>query len=125
MLHVSFSHSGKWLASASKDTTVIIWDTEDINDVRKHRGLHGHPFSVAWVTWSPDDRYLIACGEDDSSEVFVWTAEVRQRKLCTRVILKCNVMLIFTPSLYTYTDGRIEVSYQPVGGRQSNNSGVV
>lgn len=77
VLHICFSHNGKRLASGSKDTSVIVWDTEDINDVRKHRVLHGHPFSVAWVAWSPDDKYIVACGEDESSEVYVWTAEVR------------------------------------------------
>ena len=101
VLHVSFSHNGKRLASGSKDTSVIIWDTEDFSDVRKHCVLHGHPFSVAWVAWSPDDRYIIACGEDESSEVYVWTAETGD--------LKCIISQSVEDSLTTaawYSDSR-------------------
>jgi WD40 repeat protein len=53
------------------------------------------------VAWSPDDSYLIACGEDESSEVYVWTAETGD--------LKCRISQSVEDSLTTaawYSDSR-------------------
>eukprot|EP00118_Oscarella_pearsei_P002921 m.12198 g.12198 ORF g.12198 m.12198 type:complete len:568 (+) comp23868_c0_seq1:226-1929(+) len=80
VIHLQFSHNGKRLATGSKDSTVILWNVEDPGDIKKVRTLQGHPFGIAWVQWSPDDQYILACGEEDSSEVFIWTVETGELK---------------------------------------------
>lgn len=59
--HVSFSHNGKYVASASKDKTAIIWDIETF---RPRLILSGHTDAVSYLSWSPDDEYLLTCGND-------------------------------------------------------------
>eukprot|EP00899_Mesostigma_viride_P001331 jgi/Mesvir1/11199/Mv16593-RA.1 len=62
--HLQFSHNGRYLASASKDTTVIIWEIvgEVGNRVRHH--LRGHKKPLSFISWSPDDSKLLTCGND-------------------------------------------------------------
>lgn len=68
-----FSPDGTKLATGSKDSTLIIWDvhpTEFKLSVRK--ALEGHQYGVSYLCWSPDSMYVIACGPDDSPDVWVW-----------------------------------------------------
>jgi WD repeat-containing protein 26 len=37
--------------------------------------LDGHSYGVAYVSWSPDGLYLIACGPEDCPELWVWNIE--------------------------------------------------
>ena len=37
----------------------------------------GHAYGVGYLAWSPDDTYLIACGPEDCSELWIWTVEVQ------------------------------------------------
>ncbi|TNN02086.1 hypothetical protein fugu_009573 [Takifugu bimaculatus] len=79
----SFSNDGTKLATGSKDTTVIVWhiDTET-QQLKLMKTLEGHAYGVSYLAWSPDDTYLIACGPDDCSELWLWnvqTGELRTK----------------------------------------------
>ena len=41
------------------------------------RTLEGHAYGVSYLAWSPDDVYLIACGPDDCSELWLWNVQVK------------------------------------------------
>ncbi|KAG8009724.1 WD repeat-containing protein 26 [Nibea albiflora] len=78
-----FSNDGTKLATGSKDTTVIVWhvDTET-QQLKLLKTLEGHAYGVSYLAWSPDDTYLIACGPDDCSELWLWnvqTGELRTK----------------------------------------------
>ncbi|KXJ24795.1 WD repeat-containing protein 26 [Exaiptasia diaphana] len=71
---VKFSHDGKRLATGAKDGNIIIWDmTEKVPKLS--RTLEGHSYGVAFLAWSPDDTYLIACGPEDCAELWIWNVE--------------------------------------------------
>ena len=53
--HLAFSHCGGFLASASKDRSVMIWSLHSLPRVRHH--LKDHTEAVSYVAWSHDDRY--------------------------------------------------------------------
>lgn len=40
------------------------------------RAFEGPSFGVGELAWSPDDTYIIACGPDDCSELWIWNTEV-------------------------------------------------
>lgn len=77
--HVQFSSSGRMLASASADGTCIIWERAPEGEAngssggsrspssRKFRIRHelaGHKKPIAFVCWSPNEEYLLTCGND-------------------------------------------------------------
>uniref|UniRef100_A0A8B9KCT9 WD repeat-containing protein 26 n=1 Tax=Astyanax mexicanus TaxID=7994 RepID=A0A8B9KCT9_ASTMX len=78
-----FSNDGTRLATGSKDTTVIVWQVDpDTHQLKLWRTLEGHAYGVSYLAWSPDDTYLIACGPDDCSELWLWnvqTGELRTK----------------------------------------------
>ena len=55
--YVKFSNDGTMLASASKDTTVIIWD---VVSMTCKQALRGHEEEVSFVSWSPSDDMLLS-----------------------------------------------------------------
>ena len=59
--YVSFSHDGARLASASKDSMVVVWEVATMSTVAV---LAGHTDSLAFLAWSPDDTHLLTCGND-------------------------------------------------------------
>ncbi|KAM9425477.1 WD repeat-containing protein 26 isoform 2-T2 [Pholidichthys leucotaenia] len=78
-----FSNDGTKLATGSKDTTVIVWQVDmDTHQLKLMKTLEGHAYGVSYLAWSPDDTYLIACGPDDCSELWLWnvqTGELRTK----------------------------------------------
>uniref|UniRef100_A0A669CEP2 WD repeat-containing protein 26 n=1 Tax=Oreochromis niloticus TaxID=8128 RepID=A0A669CEP2_ORENI len=75
-----FSNDGTKLATGSKDTTVIVWQVD--MQLKLMKTLEGHAYGVSYLAWSPDDAYLIACGPDDCSELWLWnvqTGELRTK----------------------------------------------
>jgi len=44
--------------------------------VRQRHVFDGHAYGVSYLAWSPDSRYIIACGPDECSELWVWNVEV-------------------------------------------------
>ncbi|XP_010493116.1 PREDICTED: notchless protein homolog [Camelina sativa] len=72
--HVCFSPNGQWIASASFDKSVKIWDGITGEYITT---LRGHVRRVYQISWSPDSRMLLS-GSSDST-LKVW--DIGQRKL--------------------------------------------
>src|SRR5258706_1448325 len=60
---ISFSPDGRFLASASCDGTVKLWDAANGRELRT---LSGHTECVTSVSFSPDGRILGSNSEDDT-----------------------------------------------------------
>lgn len=71
MNHLSFSPDGRYIASASFDKKVKIWDGRT---GRFMSTLVGHVGAVYMVAWAPDSRFLVSASKD--STLKLW--EVRQ-----------------------------------------------
>ncbi|TKA24641.1 hypothetical protein B0A50_06401 [Salinomyces thailandicus] len=67
--HLEFSHDGSMLATTGKDGLICIYDTRNwriLHEIREHeRGIHPNDSSkgVCYVSFSPDDQYLISCSQ--------------------------------------------------------------
>ncbi|KAG0295600.1 hypothetical protein BGZ97_004794 [Linnemannia gamsii] len=59
--YISFSHDGKYLASASADSKIIIWNLETFQPMHT---LQGHSNKVSCCAWSPNDTQLLTAGYD-------------------------------------------------------------
>lgn len=68
---LQFSHDGTRLATASKDTRVLIYDTTTFKVIHE---LSDHNQPVAYVAWSPDDSRLVTCSQDN--KIKVWNTSV-------------------------------------------------
>ncbi|KAL0752245.1 hypothetical protein Bca101_034248 [Brassica carinata] len=72
--HVYFSPNGQWIASASFDKSVKLWDGVTGKFITAFRG---HANCVYQISWSPDSRMLLSCSKD--STLKVW--EIGTKKL--------------------------------------------
>ena len=71
--YCKWSPNGKYLATGSKDVTVIIWELDtELMQLRQHKVLEGHNYGVIFLSWSPDSRRLAVCGPEDWYEVWIW-----------------------------------------------------
>nr|CAG8577112.1 13882_t:CDS:10 [Entrophospora candida] len=68
--YVAFSNNGRFLASASRDKTAIIWSLETLDVVHT---LREHTDCVSFLSWSPDDSNLLTCGQDNKLKL--WNVE--------------------------------------------------
>ncbi|CAO3632865.1 unnamed protein product [Cunninghamella blakesleeana] len=65
--HVSFSPDGRYIASASFDNSVKLWD----GSTGKFIGnLRGHVGAVYQVCWSSDSRMLASCSKDTTIKIW-------------------------------------------------------
>jgi WD repeat-containing protein 26 len=65
--YLEFSHDGTKLATASKDQSVTIYETETFTILQR---LTDHEKAVTYITWSPDDSKLISCSMDHKARVW-------------------------------------------------------
>ncbi|XP_022899945.1 WD repeat-containing protein 26 [Onthophagus taurus] len=74
-----FSPDGKKLATGSKDCNVIIWDVHpETCTISPRKTLDGHNYGIAYIAWNPDSIHLVACGPEDSQEVWLWNTETEK-----------------------------------------------
>lgn len=64
---LNFSHNGKYLASGSKDCTVIVWRVSDWSIQSK---FTGHKRGVVGIEWSPNDQMILTASQDRHACVF-------------------------------------------------------
>ncbi|RDK43739.1 WD40 repeat-like protein [Aspergillus phoenicis ATCC 13157] len=76
-----FSNDGTKLVTASKDQTVIIYETSTFSVIQK---LLGHEDGVAQCAWSPDDSKIITCSQDKTARV--WSVELAKTGRCLLTI---------------------------------------
>ena len=82
---LQFSHDGTKLATASKDNTVVIYDTSNYKVLHK---LLDHDSGVCYVSWSPDDTKIITCTEPQDTCARVWETQVRHYEI---VLISCRL----------------------------------
>ncbi|KAI9239458.1 hypothetical protein MVEG_00724 [Podila verticillata NRRL 6337] len=74
--HVSFSPDGRYIASASFDKSVKIWDSRDGKFIAS---LRGHVAEVYQVVWSSDSRMILSCSKD--STIKLWDIKTKKMKM--------------------------------------------
>jgi hypothetical protein len=72
--YISLNNSGDLLASASKDTSICVWDMQSTIPIAV---LKGHTDACSFLAWSPDDRYLTSASNDQSA--IIWDTQSWQR----------------------------------------------
>ncbi|MCH2533647.1 MAG: WD40 repeat domain-containing protein [Bdellovibrionales bacterium] len=72
---VSFSKNGKYLASGSSDTSVIVWSTEDKKELFK---IHDHQRTVYSVAFSKLNNNILATSSSDG-HLILWDINTKQK----------------------------------------------
>jgi WD40 repeat protein len=73
---LTFSNSGRLLASSSEDAQAKLWKYPSME---LHRTFVGHTSDVNWIAFSPDDRTVATCSDDGT--VRTWDVETGNERL--------------------------------------------
>jgi WD40 repeat protein len=66
------------LATGSKDGSLIVWDVNfDTFKLSLNKTYDEHTSGIGSLAWSPDDRYIIVCGSEECSELWIWDMELK------------------------------------------------
>merc|ERR1719234_1474326 len=87
VLDISWSPGDVWLATASVDNTVVVWDVEKLPSTVAI--LKGHKGHVKGVTWDPVGKYLASQSADKT--VRVWrTSDWGEEAMVSEPFEKCG-----------------------------------
>ena len=75
---IAISHDNKWAATASEDSTIIIWSIQD--GAVAHEWV-AHPRAVYAVAWSPDSKQLLSAGGGQEQVLILWQIEGGVRRV--------------------------------------------
>lgn len=73
---LQYSNDGTKLASSSKDTTVIIYETQTYSQTQ-HLDEHNGS-GVTHLAWSPDDTKIVTCCSQPENSARIWDVKVSQ-----------------------------------------------
>ena len=73
--HIAFSPDGRYLASASFDKKVKLWNGKSGEFLRTYTG---HVGAVYRLAWSPDSRYLVSASKDSTTKL--WHVDQKNAK---------------------------------------------
>ena len=78
--YLKFSNDGTKLASTSKDTTIIIYETSTYNIL--YRFEDHQKSGVTHLAWSPDDTKIITCCSQPENSARIWDVRTGVCILC-------------------------------------------
>lgn len=68
-----FSNDGQKLATAGYGGKIKIWDVDPETKLLIERSaLDCSCDAIAYLSWSPNDVYLLACGNEDKQDLWIW-----------------------------------------------------
>ncbi|KAI9731947.1 MAG: hypothetical protein M1834_004398 [Cirrosporium novae-zelandiae] len=65
--YLDFSHDGTKLASTSKDSLLLVYETYNFDVLQR---LRGHEQAATFLVWSPDDTKIISCSWDNTARIW-------------------------------------------------------
>nr|OQO25546.1 hypothetical protein B0A51_06865 [Rachicladosporium sp. CCFEE 5018] len=114
---LDFNSSGNLLASAGKDGVVMVYDTTRrklVHEFREHdRNVAGPDArGVCYLAFSPDDRYLVTCSQNNELTVF----DLRTGRMAARAdhFDYCVTAAAWLPDSLTFVVGT-QSSERPLG----------
>nr|OQO23613.1 hypothetical protein B0A51_08070 [Rachicladosporium sp. CCFEE 5018] len=114
---LDFNSSGSLLASAGKDGVVMVYDTTRwklVHEFREHERNVAGPDArgVCYLAFSPDDRYLVTCSQNNELTVF----DLRTGRMAARAdhFDYCVTAAAWLPDSLTFVVGT-QSSERPLG----------
>ena len=90
----------RYLATGSKDATVIIWELDpELMQLRQSKILEEHSYGVVYMAWSPDSTRLAVCGPEDGFEVWIWDVTLGRMETKVSSNFAAQIALIITYSI--------------------------
>lgn len=109
MWFCKFSPNGLKLATGSKDTFCIIWEVDpERHQLKQLKSFECFSNGVAFVTWSPDSKYLLVGGIEEAAEVFIYNMdEMKMTGKVSRANDEALTCAAFAPDSQRFVTGGV------------------